>query len=117
MLLPVHLALAATEMKTITREYKYQGSKEDTRDSSRIIALREAKRLLLADLFLDLQSKPEAGNFRMTQSQMMALASGIVPIEIGGEKWSAHSFELTAKVVRHPADFINSYGDPRECPG
>ncbi len=38
---------ALAEMKTFVKEYTYQASDEDSKNSSRTVALREIKRLLL----------------------------------------------------------------------
>ena len=42
--------LSSAETKTFIKEYSYKASNEDSRNSSRIIALREVKRLLLKEL-------------------------------------------------------------------
>jgi hypothetical protein len=47
-LLPIYTANAET--KTFIKEYTYHAGDEDSRNSSRTIALREVKRLLLEEL-------------------------------------------------------------------
>jgi len=46
--MPIHFADA--EIKTFVKEYTYHAGDEDSRNSSRTIALREVKRLLLEEL-------------------------------------------------------------------
>jgi len=43
-------AAASTGTKTFIKEYTYQAGDEDSKNSCRVIALREVKRLLLEEL-------------------------------------------------------------------
>lgn len=57
-------------------------SEDGNRDSSRTIALREVKRLLLEELGIYLESETEVENFQLTKDHITALATGIVKREI-----------------------------------
>ncbi len=76
----VHLSFA--EVKTFIKEYTYQASEEDSRNSSRTIALREVKRLLLEELGTYLESQTEVKNFQMTKDSITTLTAGIVSAEV-----------------------------------
>jgi hypothetical protein len=52
------------ETKTFIKEYTYHAGDEDSRNSSRTIALREVKRLLLEELGTYLESQTEVKNFQ-----------------------------------------------------
>ena len=57
----------SAETKTFIKEYTYQAGDEDSRNSSRIISLREVKRLLLEELGTYLESQTEVKNFQITK--------------------------------------------------
>ncbi len=50
--------LTSAETKTFIKEYTYQASEDDSRNSSRTLALREVKRLLLEELETYLSINP-----------------------------------------------------------
>jgi len=50
--------------KTFIKEYTYHAGDEDSMNSSRTIALREVKRLLLEELSTYLESQTEVTNFK-----------------------------------------------------
>ncbi|HQQ88071.1 MAG TPA: hypothetical protein PLA72_08735 [Smithellaceae bacterium] len=62
---------ANAETKTFIKEYTYQAGDEDSKNACRIIALREAKRLLLEELGTYLESETEVKNFQMTKNQIV----------------------------------------------
>ena len=57
------------ETKTFIKEYTYHAGDEDSRNSSRTIALREVKRLLLEELGTYLESETEVKNFNPSLTQ------------------------------------------------
>jgi hypothetical protein len=61
---------AFAETKTFIKEYTYHAGDEDSRNSSRIIALREVKRLLLEELGTYLESQTEVKNFQITKTRL-----------------------------------------------
>ncbi len=74
------------ETKTFIKEYAYQAGDEDSKNSSRVIALREVKRLLLEELGTYLESTTEVQNFKLTRDQIVTLTAGIVQTELIEEK-------------------------------
>ena len=96
------------EMKTIIKEYTYQASEDDSRNSSRTIALREVKRLLLEELGTYLESVTEVKNFQLTKDQITVLTAGIVRTEIVDEKWDGHTYRLKSKITADSGEVIKS---------
>jgi hypothetical protein len=88
-LLFINSVAVFAETRTFIKEYKYQASEDDSRNSSRVIALREVKRLLLEELGTYLESETEVRNFQLTRDQITMLTAGIVQTEIVAEKWTA----------------------------
>ena len=77
--------LASAETKTFIKEYTYRASEDDSRNSSRVTAMREVKRLLLEELGTYLESITEVKNFQLTKDQITSLTAGIVRAEIVDE--------------------------------
>ena len=65
--------LCFSEVKTFVKEYTYQASEDDSRNSSRVTAMPEVKRLLLEELGTYLESITEVKNFQLTKDQITAL--------------------------------------------
>ncbi|MCX5712932.1 MAG: tetratricopeptide repeat protein [Candidatus Omnitrophica bacterium] len=100
--------LTSAETKTFIKEYTYQASEDDSRNSSRTIAMREVKRLLLEELGTYLESVTEVQNFQLTKDQITMLTAGIVQTEIVDEKWDGHSYWLKSKISADSGDVIKS---------
>jgi tetratricopeptide (TPR) repeat protein len=100
--------LTSAESKTFIKEYTYQASEEDSRNSSRTIALREVKRLLLEELGTYLESITEVQNFQLTKDQITTLTAGIVQTNIVEEKWDGHTYWLKSKIAADSGDVIKS---------
>lgn len=96
------------ETKTFIKEYSYQASEEDSKSSSRTIALREVKRLLLEELGVYLENITEVKNFQLTQDQITTLTAGIVKTVLLAEKWDGHTYWLKAKVTAETSEVIRS---------
>jgi tetratricopeptide (TPR) repeat protein len=100
----------SAETKTFIKEYTYQASEDDSRNSSRTLALREVKRLLLEELGTYLESVTEVQNFRLTKDRITALTAGIVQTEIMADKWDGDSLKywLKAKIVADSDEVIKA---------
>jgi len=99
---------AVAETKTFLKEYTYQASEDDSRNSSRVIALREVKRLLLEELGTYLESVTEVRNFQLTKDQITTLTAGIVQARIEDEKWDGRTYWLKAIIAADPAKLVES---------
>lgn len=100
--------LTSAETKTFIKEYTYQASEEDSRNSCRITSLREVKRLLLEELGTYLESITEVQNFQLTKDQITTLTAGIVKTEIINEKWDGRIYWLKSKIVADLEEVIKS---------
>jgi tetratricopeptide (TPR) repeat protein len=96
------------ETKTFIKEYTYHAGDEDSKNSSRTIALREVKRLLLEELGTYLESQTEVKNFQMTKDQITTLTAGIVGAEVIEDTWDGKVYWLKAKIAANPQDVIKS---------
>jgi tetratricopeptide (TPR) repeat protein len=102
------------ETKTFIKEYTYHAGDEDSRNSSRIIALREVKRLLLEELGTYLESQTEVKNFQITKDQITTLTAGIVSTEVIEDTWDGKVYWLKAKIAADPQDMIISIDNLRK---
>ena len=92
----------SADAKTFQKEYTYQVSEADSKLSSRTVALRELKRLLLEELGTYLESETEVKNFQLARDQITTLTAGIVSTEITDEKWDGKIYWLKAKISADP---------------
>lgn len=106
----------SAETKTFIKEYTYQAGDEDSKNSCRVIALREVKRLLLEELGTYLESETEVKNFQLTKDQIVTLTAGIVRTELIEEKWNTVNLQywLKAKISANPQDVIKSIDSLRK---
>lgn len=102
------------ETRNFIKEYSYQASEDDSRNSSRVIALREVKRLLLEELGTYLESETVVRNFQLTKDQITTLTAGIVQTEIAEEKWDGRTYWLRAKITADPAKLAESIDSLRK---
>ena len=98
----------SAEIKTFVKEYTYQESEDDSRNSSRTIALSKVKRLLLEELGTYLESVTEVQNFQLTKDQIVTLTAGIVQTEIVDEKWDGRIYRLRARIAADSDNVIKS---------
>ncbi len=101
-------SIVHAETKTFIKEYTYQASEDDSRNSSRTISLREVKRLLLEELGTYLESVTEVQNFQLTKDQITTLTAGIVRTEIVEEKWNGKTYWLKSKIQADSNEVIKS---------
>lgn len=106
------------EIKTFTKEYVYRAGKEDGKSASRVIALREAKHLLLEELVASLEGETGIKSLKLTKDQRMAIAAVIAPTEVIAEKWEGVTYRISLKIDVDPADAVKSmaaiYNDPEK---
>jgi tetratricopeptide (TPR) repeat protein len=105
---------ASAETKTFVKEYTYHAGDEDSKNSSRTIALREVKMLLMEELGTYLESQTEVKNFQMTKNQITTLTAGIVSAEVIEDKWDGKVYWLKAKIAANPQDVIKSIDSLRK---
>jgi tetratricopeptide (TPR) repeat protein len=101
-----HLTFAET--KTFIKEYTYQASEVDSKQTSRILALDQVKRLLLEELGTYLESETIVKNFQMTSDQIKILTSGIVSTRVLEERWNGTQYWLKAEISSDPEEVARS---------
>jgi tetratricopeptide (TPR) repeat protein len=102
------------EIQTFVKEYTYYAGDEDSRNSCRVITLREVKRLLLEELGTYLESQTEVKNFQITKDQITTLTAEIVSAEVIEDKWDGKVYWLKAKIAANPQDVIKSIDNLRK---
>ena len=105
---------AFAKMKTFIKEYSYQAGDEDSKNSSRVIALREVKRLTLEALGAYLESETEVRSFQLTKDQITTLTAGIVETEIVAEKWDGRVYWLQSKISADSDEVVRSINSLRK---
>ncbi len=105
------------EVRTFEKEYTYQATEDDSRNSSRTIALREVKRLLLEEMGTFLESASEVKNFQLTKDQITILTAGSVKTEIVAEKWDGRTYWLRARIAADSGEVIKSIDALRQDRG
>jgi hypothetical protein len=93
---------AIAEMKTFIRDYTYQASEVDSKQSCRLIATEQVKRLLLEELGTYLESHTEVVNYQLSKDQITTLTAGVVKTKILEEKWDGEKYWLKAKIDADP---------------
>jgi Flp pilus assembly protein TadD len=104
----------SAETKTFIKEYTHYAGDEDSRNSCRIISLREVKRLLLEELGTYLESQTEVKNFQLTKDQITTLTAGIVSTEVIEDKWDGKAYWLKAKIAANPQDVMKAIDSLRK---
>ena len=94
--------VAVAEIKTFTKEYTYQASELDSKSSSRLLALEQAKRLLLEELGVYLTSHTEVVDSKLTKDKIISITAGIVSATVLSEKWDGKEFWLKAQISADP---------------
>ncbi len=97
---------AAAELRTYVKEYTYRASKADGKESSRTIAHREVKKLLLEALAMDVEKITDAGRVQLTKDQIAVLSAGIVEMDVENERWYDRTYRLKARIAVDPDEFI-----------
>ncbi len=98
------------ETKTFTKEYSYQAAAQDDKNTSRTIALREVKQILLDELGEYLLNETAVKNAQIPKERIAALTAGVVPTQLVEEKWDEKTYSLQAKITADP-DHLTSFID------
>ena len=100
--------IVIAEVQTFVRDYTYQASEADSKQSCRVIATEQVKRLLLEEIGTYLESHTEVQNYQLTKDQITTLTAGVVKTKILDEKWDGEKYWLKAKVDADPDDVAKS---------
>jgi hypothetical protein len=103
-----------SEMKTFVREYTYQASESDSKQSCRVLAMEQVKRLVLEELGTYLESYTEVKNYELTKDQVTMLSAGVVKTQIEKEKWDGRDYWLQARCDADPDEVAQSIDKVRK---
>jgi tetratricopeptide (TPR) repeat protein len=95
-------SIAFAAIKTFEKEYIYQASEADSKQTCRTLALEQVKRLLLEEIGTYLESQTVVKNFQLTHDQIITLTAGVVKTEIVTERWDGKEYQLMAKISADP---------------
>ncbi|MDD4154881.1 MAG: tetratricopeptide repeat protein [Bacilli bacterium] len=99
---------AFAEIKTFVKEYTYQASEADSKQTSRILAMEQVKRLLVEELGTYLESETIVKDFQMTSDEIRILTAGIVSTRVLEEKWDGKQYWLKAEISSDPEEVARS---------
>lgn len=106
-------AVVSAETKAFIKEYTYQASEVDSKQTCRVIALEQVKRLCLEELGTYLESHTEVANYQLKRDEITTLTAGIVQTKILREKWDGEKYWLEAKIEADPDDVAKRINDLR----
>jgi tetratricopeptide (TPR) repeat protein len=105
-LIAFHLLLsfnsASAEIKTFVKEYTYEASELDSRNSCRAIATEQLKRSLLEELGTYVESKTVVKDSLLDKDEITTLTAGVVQVVVMDEKWDGKVYWLKAQVKADP---------------
>ena len=96
------------------REYTYQATKIDSRESSRAIALEQAKKLLLDELGIYVEATSIVEDDKIKTNEIKVLTAGVVKTEILDEKWDGSKYWMKVKLEADPNDVAKSIAELRK---
>lgn len=101
-------------VEVFEREYTYQATKIDSRESSRAIALEQAKKLLLDELGIYVEATSIVEDDKIKTNEIKVLTAGVVKAEILDEKWDGSKYWMKVKLEADPNDVAKSIVELRK---
>jgi len=92
------VSLLFAKIETYTREYTYYAGDEDSKNSSRAVALVQVKKLLLEEVGTYIESHSLVENNMLTKDEIIAICAGITKTEILKEDWNGKTYAMQAKI-------------------
>ncbi len=108
----VHAEAEAADVSFV-KEYTYQASEADSRNSCRSISLEQIKRLLLEELGTFLISSTEVKDSALTKDQIETYTAGSVTTIVLKDKWDGQNYWLQAKLTANQDEVIKSINELR----
>lgn len=102
------IGIAFAETVSFQKEHTYQAGDMDSKDSARIIAMGNVKRILFEEIENYLNSKAAIKNLQLTKNQTMALISVIVRTDVIEQKWDKNAFYVKAGVSVNSDETVKS---------
>ncbi len=92
-------SVANGEIKTITAIHTYRMGDNDSRNEARRICFLEAKRNVLEQAGMYIESRTEIRNYRLSSDEVSAYSSALLTVETVAEKWADLSVTITVKAA------------------
>jgi len=96
---------SSKEDKIFTREYTYNSSEDDSKNSSRKKAIQQIKILLTQEIgthiesYLEIQKKNINGtSYKSIKNEIRSLSAGITKVKVLKEKWNGKTYYIKASV-------------------
>ena len=102
------------DVEVFEREYTYQATKIDSKESSRAIALEQVKKLLLDELGIYVESTSVVEEDQIQKNEIKVLTAGIVKTDILDEKWDGSKYWIKVKLEADPNDVAKSIAELRK---
>ena len=107
-----HLAL--TGFATFQKDYTSQAGETDNPFTSKALAVEQVNRLLLEAMGTYLGRETGAKKSDLTKDQIIALATGVVKIDIVDERWDGQACYIREKITADPKEVNRSIGSLRQ---
>lgn len=96
--------ISNAEQKTIVKEYSYQAGEQDSKASSRIMAMAQIKRLVLEEAGTYIAGTAVVKGLQLESDQVNAMTAGIVGLKVIDESWDGKVFYMKAEATIDPDD-------------
>jgi hypothetical protein len=107
LLVGINAATLQAQKKTFTREYTYQASEDDSRNSARANATTQMRNILLSEVgqYLHVERTLERDDTSEAFSQKIeAITAGIVEMKTLDEQWDGSTYYIKAEMAVDPKD-------------
>jgi len=101
-------------VEVFEREYTYQATKIDSRESARAIALEQARTLLLDELGIYVEATSVVEDDKIKTNEIKVLTAGVAKTEILDEKWDGSKYRVKVKLETDPNDVAKSIAELRK---
>ena len=96
------------EIRTFVKEYTYQASELDSKNSCKAIATEQLKRALLEELGTYVESKTVVKDSQLDKDEITTLTGGVVQVVVVDEKWDGKVYWLKAQIKADPDEVAAS---------
>ena len=90
--------------KTIVKEYSYRAGEQDSKESSRVMAMAQIKKLVLEEAGTYISSTTVVKGLQLESDEVTAMTAGIVSLKVIDESWDGKVFYMKAEVTIDPDD-------------
>ncbi len=91
--------ISNAEQKKIVKEYSYQAGEQDSKSTSRVLAMTQIKRLVLEEAGSYITSTTKVKDFQIESDQITAMSAGIVNLNVIDESWDGKVFYMKAEAT------------------